>query len=450
MLSNLLSFGGEYSVKPENIIYASFDLCALVLGVIVLVNYAVSKKIDTKINRLFLTLAVSAVVCAALDFVAVLALSVTGCPVWLGNLLVSINYLAYGVTGLLFVVYAVSVIYENSAIPKVCYAVAYALFYTAVGGVIFATVCLFKYGYNGVSLKLKLSYEGIIYGCQFISLAFALVLSIVKRARLTKVVRFNIYFFCLFNIFAIAVQYFVRRMQLSDFALVIAILLIYVTLQRPEDEIDAVSGAFNAHTFNRRGNMRISENRTFWVFITEINNMTVVNSSFGLNSGNQVIREVADRLKSRLKKGQYLYRLSGVRFAVIFDEEKKYEEFAVNCKGILDEPVKVAETEIKLTAIACVIKFPDVTNKLSEVEDLVRYYRNSVNVSEDIIVADVSAIEKARRRELVDFAIQNAINNASFEVYYQPIYCVKDKAFSGCEALIRLKDEKLGFISPDE
>ncbi len=32
MLSNLLSFGGEYSVKPENIIYASFDLCALVLA----------------------------------------------------------------------------------------------------------------------------------------------------------------------------------------------------------------------------------------------------------------------------------------------------------------------------------------------------------------------------------------------------------------------------------
>lgn len=139
-----------------------------------------------------------------------------------------------------------------------------------------------------------------------------------------------------------------------------------------------------------------------------------------------------------------------MRFAVIFDEEKKYEEFAVACKGDLNEPVKVAETEIKLTAIACVIKFPDVTNKLSEVEDLVRYYRNSVNVSDDIIIADVSAIEKARRRELVDFAIQNAINNASFEVYYQPIYCVKDKAFSGCEALIRLKDEKLGFISPDE
>ncbi|MDE7379800.1 MAG: EAL domain-containing protein, partial [Clostridia bacterium] len=405
---------------------------------------------DNRINSLFLALIISAMVASAIDLIAVILIAVTGCPVWLGNLIVAINYLAYNLTGVIFVVYTTAVIYE-SRIPKLCYVVANALFAMTVGGVIFAAVCLFKFGYNSTALEgYKVGYESIIYGAQVIALAFSLIISLLKHGNLTRANRINILFFSLFNIIAVAVQFFVRRIQLSDFALMIAILLIYVTLQRPEDAIDAASGAFNARTFNRRGHMRLNSGKPFWIFAMEINNMTVVNSSFGLNGGNQVLKEVAGRIMSRLKKNQYLYRLSGVRFAVMFDTKEDYQQFAERCKGIFYEPVSVNETELRITALACVIAVPEVTNKLSEVEDLIRYYRNSINVSEDIITADKDAIEKARRREMVDYAIQTAINNRTFEVYYQPIYSVKNNCFNGCEALLRLRDEKLGFISPDE
>ena len=454
MFESIMLNGGTYSVKPQNFIYASFDLCALILGVVVLVNYIVSKKITGRKTMLFLTLAICTVVSSGLDFISVIALSVVGCPVWLGNIFVMLNYLGYNIAGVVFVVYAVAVIYENSKIPKWCYAVANSLFVMSVGGVAFAAVCLFMYGYKGVPDYLKISYESIIYGAQFIALAFSLSIGIAQRKKLSKTRQLNIYFFAALNMVAVLVQFIARRfnfsLQISNFALAIAVMLVYLTLQRPEDELDAVSGAFNARSFNRRGNMRIDSGKPFWIFAMEINNMTVVNSTFGLNGGNQVIKEVAERFMTKLRKSQHLYRLSGVRFVVMFDSEEDYGEFAERCKGIFDEPVSVNETEIHVTALACVISVPEVTDKLSEVEDLIRYYRNSINVSEDIITADKDAIEKARRRELVDYAIQNAINNRTFEVYYQPIYCVKDKSFSGCEALIRLKDEKLGFISPDE
>lgn len=453
MFGNVMSNGGSYSVKTQNFIYASFDLCALILGIVVLINYIVSKKIQGRKTLLFLTLAVCTIISSAFDFSAVIALSVTGCPVWLGNFLTALNYLAYNTVGVVFVVYAVVVIYDNVKIPRWCYAVANTLFVLAVGAAVTAAVFLFKF--NGrVPNYIKFTYEAVIYGAQFIALAFALAMGIVQRKKLSKSSCFNIIFFALLNMAAVLVQFIGRRfnfsVQISNFALVIAVLLIYITLQRPEDELDASSGAFNARTFNRRGHMRLDSGKPFWIFALEINNMTVVNSNFGLNGGNQVMREVAERFMARLDKNQYLYRLSGVRFAVMFDTKEDYEQFALRCKGIFDKPVSVNETEVQVTALACVIAVPEVTNKLSEVEDLIRYYRNSINVSEDIITADKDAIEKARRRELVDYAIQNAINNRTFEVFYQPIYCVKDKAFSGCEALIRLKDEKLGFISPDE
>lgn len=453
MLTGICVAGG-YTVKVENIIYASFDLCALILGAVVLINYIVGKKIRSRKTSLFMALAALTVASAALDFTAIIALSVSGCPVWLGNILVFLNYLDYNIAGVVFVVYAVSVIYDETKIPRWCYAVANSLFALSVTGAGFAAVCLFKYGYSAVPVSLKIAYECIIYGAQFTSLAFSLLIGLLQRKKLSKTSRVNIYFFAALNMVAVLVQFIARRLnfslQISNFALAIAIMLIYITLQRPEDSIDATSGAFNAHTFIRRGNARLANNEHLYTFAMEINNMALVNSSFGVNGGNQVLREVAARLKKIIGKEQYLYRLSGVRFATMFGNRESYERFAAKYPEIFKEPVSVAETEIHLSATACVVAMPEVTDKLSEVEDVLRFYRNSVNNSEEIISADTSALERARRRELVDYAIQNAINNRSFEVYYQPIYCVEKGTFSGCEALIRLKDENLGFISPDE
>ncbi|MDD7177117.1 MAG: EAL domain-containing protein, partial [Lachnospiraceae bacterium] len=63
------------------------------------------------------------------------------------------------------------------------------------------------------------------------------------------------------------------------------------------------------------------------------------------------------------------------------------------------------------------------------------------------------ADEKDRRmfqlRGEIDSIISNAVAERRFQMYYQPIYSTKEKRFLSAEALIRLKDEKYGFISPE-
>ncbi|MBP5702035.1 MAG: EAL domain-containing protein, partial [Lachnospiraceae bacterium] len=51
-------------------------------------------------------------------------------------------------------------------------------------------------------------------------------------------------------------------------------------------------------------------------------------------------------------------------------------------------------------------------------------------------------------RNNLDRIISDAIKNNKFEMYYQPIYSTRDGKFVSAEALIRLRDEQLGFISP--
>jgi len=48
----------------------------------------------------------------------------------------------------------------------------------------------------------------------------------------------------------------------------------------------------------------------------------------------------------------------------------------------------------------------------------------------------------------MDLILDRGFTNNSYEVYYQPIFDLKNKRFNSAEALIRLKDEKYGYISP--
>jgi diguanylate cyclase (GGDEF)-like protein len=372
---------------------------------------------------------------------------VTYCPLWIKYLFLSLKFALLIASCLIFLAFSVSVIYENKSIPRPVFVLYSIIAFLGISGVTLSAAML------GISDKpewVKPLCEFIIYFSQFASLVCSLVFAISYHKRLRPRQQVNVYCFTVFNMAATLLQYFLSKVQICGFALSVATLLIYVTLQRPEDALDDISGLFNQKTFTRRVNTLINSGEHFHVFVMEVNNMSIVNSTFGTHGGNDVIREVAARLQKVADKSLYVYRLSGFRFVIVFNTKKQYERFADRYLKMFDQPFKIGETELQLSATACVIAVPEITDKAAEFEDLIKYYRASANYSDKIIIADKESIDNARRRELVDYAIQSALTNHNFDVYYQPIYSVKDKCFNGCEALIRLKDPNLGFIPPDE
>jgi EAL domain-containing protein (putative c-di-GMP-specific phosphodiesterase class I) len=49
----------------------------------------------------------------------------------------------------------------------------------------------------------------------------------------------------------------------------------------------------------------------------------------------------------------------------------------------------------------------------------------------------------------IDIILEDALKNRKLMVYYQPIYDTKSEKYRSAEALLRLKDERFGFIPPD-
>ena len=53
-------------------------------------------------------------------------------------------------------------------------------------------------------------------------------------------------------------------------------------------------------------------------------------------------------------------------------------------------------------------------------------------------------------RAAVERAIRKCVNDRKFEVYYQPTYYLEGYRLHGAEALVRMHDEEIGFVSPEE
>jgi EAL domain-containing protein (putative c-di-GMP-specific phosphodiesterase class I) len=70
--------------------------------------------------------------------------------------------------------------------------------------------------------------------------------------------------------------------------------------------------------------------------------------------------------------------------------------------------------------------------------------------AKSLVIDGEQMLEKGRREGEILHILKEAVRNGKFEVFYQPIYSVEKKCYTCAEALIRLKDDRMGYISPEE
>ena len=96
------------------------------------------------------------------------------------------------------------------------------------------------------------------------------------------------------------------------------------------------------------------------------------------------------------------------------------------------------EQEDVLTSTSRLLEFVEMCHTYSDEADFIHRVNNQL-------------LQNRSRQDSIVKILQEAIRTNGIEMYYQPIWDVKEKKFSNCEALVRLKDDKtLGFISPEE
>lgn len=127
--------------------------------------------------------------------------------------------------------------------------------------------------------------------------------------------------------------YFLNTLVRTLFYVVVVYLVVELQKSRREEQLaartDFVTGAVNARFFNELLQMEISRIRRYPHPITlvyvDVDNFKLVNDLFGHKIGDEVLRCIADELKSQLRVTDTVARLGGDEFVMLLPSTRQPE-----------------------------------------------------------------------------------------------------------------------------
>jgi diguanylate cyclase (GGDEF)-like protein len=184
--------------------------------------------------------------------------------------------------------------------------------------------------------------------------------------------------------------------------------------------------------------------------------ISAINSTYGLDVGDRVIKEVAKRLEAFVAEGSQLFRFADDRFVVFADNYRSKEELrslAERILAALEPPVSIVGRPIEI-CIGVVESEPGLgaMEALSQASMVIHHLEQGHG---DIKYAffDARIEEKLRREEIIALEMQEFLDQphlGTFHLEYQPKVDLASNSIVGFEALSRMTSPTLGRVSPPE
>ncbi|HEX8885316.1 MAG TPA: diguanylate cyclase, partial [Noviherbaspirillum sp.] len=187
----------------------------------------------------------------------------------------------------------------------------------------------------------------------------------------------------------------------------------------------------------------------------DIDQFRKVNETLGHEAGDQLLRQVALRLRAMLPADGIVARLGGDEFVVAASCPAGASDAAATAGRLLAAlaaPCTVAGEEVGISASVGVAMHPaDATTR----EMLFRHADAALHRAKAagrnswcFFEAEVNA--RARARMLMEQALHRALERGEFELHYQPRLDLRSMAVTGMEALLRWNHPHLGRIAPQD
>lgn len=184
-----------------------------------------------------------------------------------------------------------------------------------------------------------------------------------------------------------------------------------------------------------------------------------LNDTLGHKLGDELLKQVAERLKSCVREGDTVARPGGDEFIILLQDIGFKQHEAVNHAKLVSEkilarfnvPYQLSESQYVLTASIGINLFIDHYENADEImkrSDLAMYQAKAQGRNA-IRFFDPSMQEAASKRSEIEADLRRAVEHNEFILYYQPKYCFSGQ-LHGYEALIRWQHPQKGLVAPLE
>ena len=221
---------------------------------------------------------------------------------------------------------------------------------------------------------------------------------------------------------------------------------------------DPVTGLHNRHYFHQAVERAMAGNRhdiQVAVMFIDLDDFKQVNDSQGHAVGDELLREVARRLTSTLRRSDVVCRLGGDEFAVVLHiatGSSEASHVAAKLLAALALPMQVSgQTLFAGASIGVTVASP---GEVEPVEMLrradVAMYQAKTESKGAYRVFEPTMTVHTSRRALMTQRLRAAVDCGALRLVYQPVVDALEHRILRMEALVRWEDPELGSVSPIE
>ncbi|MGC3987378.1 MAG: EAL domain-containing protein [Pseudorhodoferax sp.] len=202
----------------------------------------------------------------------------------------------------------------------------------------------------------------------------------------------------------------------------------------------------------------------FALLFLDFDRFKLVNDSLGHEAGDQLLKQIADRLRESLRSdetqaprasGSIVARLGGDEFVVLLHEVQTAEQAARVANRLLKAfaaPYGIKGKEIHSTASIGIMVADQDCGSADEVlrnADMAMYEAKQAGRA-TMAFFDPAMLTRVTRAVRIEEALRNAIKAGELSLVYQPVIDLETGQLRSAEALVRWNHPELGTVSPTE
>jgi len=189
------------------------------------------------------------------------------------------------------------------------------------------------------------------------------------------------------------------------------------------------------------------------LFFLDLDRFKNVNDNLGHHVGDDLLKQVSERLLKVCRASDTLARLGGDEFTLIVEDLKDTHGLAVIAEKILHafaDPFSLDGYKLEISVSIGISVFPkdgaDVNELIKHADTAMYSAKDSGRNTYRFYTQELTA--NAFEYFAIEIALQKALDRDEFFLVYQPQYNIMTEQMIGVEALIRWRHPEMGILSP--
>ena len=286
-------------------------------------------------------------------------------------------------------------------------------------------------------------YASAVFYLVFVMVAFFQSWKVIHPRR-----RFAISWFLAMVVAGAIIQLTRIDIQVELFAESMAALGLMLTVENEDDLIDGETGIYNRKALRLEMINLLANRQAFHVLCVKLRNADLIRRMTGSTHTETLSRLLMAEFARRVPRYQVYQTAPDTFLLTVLDLDRvRALRLARDLSARFEESWSFQNTDILLDAVIVLASVPD---EIGSTADLFNLVDCPLPPDQDKKLFYGEYLSYLLRRRAVENAIQRGLDQSGFQVFYQPTYDIDGPTVHGAEAMVRLRDEQLGMLMPDE